>query len=715
MITPAQAAALATSALVRPAIPPALLASPSAEVQAPYRTVVETDADHDDPLEAQRQLDARSPGFATAVDLEHEPGTQPADSLPEVVARTPGATLRSIGGLGQFGSISLRGSSPQQVAMFLDGVPLTSSTAGLVDLSSLPLDGLARVEIYRGYVPVAFGSSAIGGAIDLVGAPAWQRAGLTLAAGYGSFGARETRLSLRGPLSKTGRTAGAVTVGYAGATGDYPFFDDGGTPDLAGDDSTPRRTGNDYDRVAVHGRLDHRRGPWRFAVQQLVQYKDQGIPGPATAQAQDVRLSTLIGRMVASARRYGVGGPGGRLEWLAGIGVERFALDDPSGEVGLGPDAQRRWGADLYLSPRLRLPLWRGAYVGLTADQRLEFVDVDERLETVGTTGDARRSRAAWGAGLQLEQFAFNDRLLVVPVVRVDGLRSRFAVAPGAGEQDDQGRDDLTLGLGPRLGTRLRLAPGLELRASTGRYFRPPTLTELFGDQGYIQGNEGLLPERGTAVDGGLVLDRPGREVTLYAQIAGFSTWSRDLIQWINAGSVVRPVNLGGARLRGLDSSLMFVVPRQWLSLQGNYTFLDSRNDTDDTAQRGQPLPGRPRHEVFGRASVGRGFTVGQVWTEPRLLYTADIIGGTRLDPSGRLVSPTRVLQGVGAQVQLDGRVHLAVEVRNLLDVRTGTVVVRDVAGARPRSRGIADFIGYPLPGRSVWGSVRVEMTGRTR
>jgi iron complex outermembrane receptor protein len=69
------------------------------------------------------------------------------------------------------------------------------------------------------------------------------------------------------------------------------------------------------------------------------------------------------------------------------------------------------------------------------------------------------------------------------------------------------------------------------------------------------------------------------------------------------------------------------------------------------------------------------------------------------------------VLQGAGVELHLDDRVHLVVEVRNLLDVRTATVVL-PVAGARPHSVPIADFIGYPLPGRSVWASLRIELGG---
>jgi vitamin B12 transporter len=714
LLTQALAAAIATSALVRTAVlPPALLSRAPAEApaRAPWRTVVTPDDDASDPHAAQRRLDASGPGFATAVDLEHEPGTRPADALPEVIARTPGATVRSLGGLGQFGAVSLRGSSPQQVAVFLDGVPLGSSMAGLVDLGSIPLDGLARVEIHRGHVPVAYGSAAIGGAIDLVGAPAWRRAATTAHVGVGSFGAGEARLGLRGPLGRRGRTAGALTLGYAGATGNFPFVDDGGTPDLGGDDRTVRRVGNDYDRIALHARLDHRRGPWRVAVQELVQAKDQGVPGPAAAQAERVRLSTLTARTIATARRHGLGGPGGRLEWLAAVGTSLQRYHDPAGEVGLAIDDQRLRTLDLYLSPRLRVPLWRDAWLGLVADHRTELVGVDERTPTVGASGDARRTRLSLGAGLQLEQFLLHDRWLLVPVLRVDGLDSRFALPAGAGEQDDAGADAVAVGFAPRLGTRVRILPGVELRGSGGRYFRPPTLAELFGDRGYLVGNEGLRSERGHAVDGGLVLDRAVAGTTVYAQLAGFATWSEDLITWVSAGAVARPVNVAGARVRGLESAIAVVPAARLLTLHANYTFLDTRNDAADPAQHGQPLPGRPRHELFARATAGRAVRALGVPVEPRVLYTVDVVAGTALDTAGRLLLPPRVLQGVGLETHLAERVQLVVEVRNLLDVRTATLVL-PVAGARPRSVAIADFIGYPLPGRSVWGSLRIEVWG---
>lgn len=672
--------------------------------------MVRDGGDEADPLDAQRRLDARSPGFATAVDLEHEQGARPSDGLAEIVARTPGASVRSIGGLGQFSAVSLRGSAPQQVQLFFDGVPIGGSLAGLSNLDDLPLDGLTRLEIYRGHVPVAFGGATLGGAIDLVSAPG-DEAVTRVAGGVGSYGARQTRFDLVRPLRRQMHLS--ARFGYAGAEGNFPYVDDGGTPHNTADDATRRRGNNHYDRAQGQLRLDVRRGKWRIGAHEIVQYKEQGIAGPARAPTHAMRLDSVAARTIFTARRTELGRPGGRLEWVSGIAVDHRRFTDPLGEIGFVDD-QRTTSLDAYLSPRIRLALWRGAFVRLVADQRTEWVRIEQRGGVFTPSGNSVRTRATQGVGAELEQFLFERRLLVVPGVRLDALVNRFAVAPGDGEQGDAGRDDRVLGWSPRLGTRLRVVPGLELRGSVGRYFRPPTLMELFGDQGYVVGNEGLRPETGHTVDGGVVLDHVSGGLHTYAQVAAFATWSRDLIQWVNAGLVARPDNVAQAHVRGLETSLVLAPTARIVDLQANYTLLETEDRGSDPARRGQPLPGRPRHELFVRSSAGRLWWTSGIPVEPRVFYTVEFVAGTFLDPSGRHELPPRAIQGLGTELHVARRVHLAVEVRNLLDVRTAFVTL-PVASPRLQRVPVSDFLGFPLPGRSVWATLRIDMQRLSR
>jgi iron complex outermembrane receptor protein len=688
------------------------LSSAPPELDERYRTVVA--ADEPDAFAEQRAADRRTPGFVTVVDLTRPDGARPSDGLAEVLARAPGTTVRSLGGLGQFGSVSLRGSSAQQVQIALDGVPIGSALAGLVDVGSLPLDGTDRIEIHRGFAPVEYGSAAIGGVVDLVGTVADDVTTVRAAAGMGSFGARTASIGVQVPVARG--VSVAPWVGYGGATGAFPFHDTAGTPQIPDDDGTRRRANNHYDRVFAQTRVDVRRRGWRVGVRPMGGFKQQGIPGPGSAQTRSSALSTADGRLLLRAVRNDLGRPGSQLAWVAGVGVQQRRFSDPRNEIGLAVDDEWTTALDTWVSPRLRLALWRGAWVRIVADQRTELVRVSERSvaspDALETSGDATRTRTGLGLGVQLDQHLFARRWLLAPVLRVDVLDSRFAVRPGEGEQDDQGRDAVTIATSPRLGTRLRLVGGLEARASAGRYFRAPTLLELFGDRGWAIGNEGLRPERGTTVDAGLVLDRGlgtrGRG-RLYAHAAGFSIWARDLVQWIQAAQVVRPVNIEGARLTGLETGLSLHAPWRIVTATANYTLLSSRNLGPDPEQRGAPLPGRPRHEAYASVSTGHEWHPGGLPIEPRGFYRLDLASRTFLDPSGRVEVPTRILHGVGAELFADRRIHFAFEVRNVLDTRV-TTWSPPIEGVGPLPVPLSDFIGYPLPGRSFFATLAIDV-----
>ncbi len=668
----------------------------------PLRTVVVSEAS--DP---QRQLDAQSPGFATGIDLKDPPGARPADALGEVLGRSVGASVRSLGGLGQFSALSLRGSTAQQVALFLDGVPLGGS-GGVVNLGDLPLDSLGHISVYRGLVPVTLGGAAIGGAVDLASAmhcdPARRRYSSVL--GLGSFGAREVRASTSQPLAR--RMCLDVRAGLAAATGDFPFLNLGNTLQDPRDDRYERRRNNHYERflgqVAVHGR----RGRWHYRGQQLVLLKRQGVPGIATGnQAEATSLDALHSRSLVRLRRDHRARPG-HVELVGGFASEYSRYRDPLGEVSLALTDQSAHTLDVYVSPRVRTRLWTGADLIATVDVRHESNRVEQHQWTA-PRGDAQRQRTSGGVGLQLDQFLADDRVHLQPTLRVDGLASQFAVPAGHGELDDRGRNHRDVGLSPRLGVRYTLGGGLSLRASGGRYFRPPTVLELFGDRGYTRGNEGLRAERGHNFDGGVVWAARGAHHQIHAHAAGFVTATTDLIQWQQAGPTVRAQNVDAAHVTGFETAANFAVLDGDIQFAANYTLLAAHNLSDAPSQRHQPLPGRPRHQTFVQVGLGHTWTIAATPVRPRLVYSVEHAARTFLDPSGRFEVPRRVLHGVGLELHIASRIHFGVEVRNFFNLRT-TPWTPPTANTPAITVPIADFFFYPLPGASLWSNLRIDL-----
>ena len=105
----------------------------------------------------------------------------------------PGQILGA-GGVGTANSVFLGGARNQDVIVTLDGIRLTdSSGTGGVNVSTLGLAGIDRVEVQLGPCSAAFGSDAMGGVVALSSSAGTTAPGLAgeVKAGVGTMGVRE--------------------------------------------------------------------------------------------------------------------------------------------------------------------------------------------------------------------------------------------------------------------------------------------------------------------------------------------------------------------------------------------------------------------------------------------------------------------------------------------------------------------------------------------
>ena len=238
------------------------------------------------------------------------------------------------------------------------------------------------------------------------------------------------------------------------------------------------------------------------------------------------------------------------------------------------------------------------------------------------------------------------------------------------------------------------------LAAHAGSSARPPSFVELYGDRGAFVGDPTLQPESAWTVDAGARLARRLGAARIDVTVDGFGTWAQDLITFVpvSAYGRVKAANIGRARLAGVE------VRRQRLTagpvaLRAAYTGLATENDAACTVAVGTctrpPLPGRPADDVVADVIATGG--------PASLRVGVDAVTGIASDLAGSIGVPPRVLTSLGARIDVARGVRLAVDVRNLFDVRTGTY-----AGALgPVHEPIGDAFQYPLPGRSVLVSAR--------
>jgi vitamin B12 transporter len=122
-----------------------------------------------------------------------------ARSVADALATIPGVTLYRYGAYGALTSYGLRGASSEQTLVLLDGIPIAAATTGSVDLASFPIGSVRRIEVVESGASTLYGTSAVGGVINIItGAPR----GTDVLLADGSYGDRDARVSSGdGPFS----------------------------------------------------------------------------------------------------------------------------------------------------------------------------------------------------------------------------------------------------------------------------------------------------------------------------------------------------------------------------------------------------------------------------------------------------------------------------------------------------------------------------------
>lgn len=131
----------------------------------------------------------RSAFNAVALDAEALQNT--TKSLGDALSQLPGMKLRESGGVGSDLQLMLDGFSGKHVKVFIDGVPQEGAGTAY-DLNNMPVNFAERIEVYKGVVPVGFGTDAIGGVVNIVTRK--QRRSWFVDASY-SFGSFNTHKS----------------------------------------------------------------------------------------------------------------------------------------------------------------------------------------------------------------------------------------------------------------------------------------------------------------------------------------------------------------------------------------------------------------------------------------------------------------------------------------------------------------------------------------
>lgn len=106
-------------------------------------------------------------GASVTVIARDEIEERKAPFVLDLLRTVPGVVVTQSGSAGKLATVFLRGASPDQTLVMIDGVRLTDSL-GFTDLSSISTANVERIEIIRGAQSAMYGAGAMGGVINIV-------------------------------------------------------------------------------------------------------------------------------------------------------------------------------------------------------------------------------------------------------------------------------------------------------------------------------------------------------------------------------------------------------------------------------------------------------------------------------------------------------------------------------------------------------------------
>ncbi len=462
--------------------------------------------------------------------------------------------------------VSLRGlgsTAASRSLVLLGDVPINDSFGGWIHWLELPALSVGRVEVVRGGVSDLYGSSAVGGVVQISPVPLAEKPELVLESGFGAEGLNDNEALLR---VGRGRWAGLAAAGSINTDG-YTLV----APNLRGPVDAHSNVHAENALVFGERRLGPAGSGQGFFLRGNVLNEDRHNGTPLTTNATRLwRYSAGLdrgdwqgrawGSTIAFRQSFSSVAPGRVSETLTRVAT------GPADELG----GAVRW-RHAFLPTLVALA---GSDV---RDIRAEDMERPTARGAAPTTTTARQTDAG-GYG---ELLWTPGPWLLSASARADRFLSRDAAqyTLTTGAQKALPSIDQVV-VDPRAGISRRLGKALAVSASGFRAYRAPTENELYrngqvGQQNTLA-NANLLSERATGWEAGLAGEATSRWAASWRGSYFWTAVNRPItaltLSTTPTATTLERENLGQIRSRGisLDGA---IHPAGWLQITGGYQF----------------------------------------------------------------------------------------------------------------------------------------------
>jgi outer membrane cobalamin receptor len=519
----------------------------------------------------------------------------------DLLATLPGIQAYKQGGLGSFQTVSVRGIAARNVLICVDGVPLNDASGGAVNLGSIDLNQMEKVEVYKGNVPAKFGVSGLGGAINFVTKNAVKKGGRVLAA-YGNHNTWEGSFQVSAPVTDSIMFASSFATRHS--DNDYEYTNRSGTQYNDEDDYTATRENAQYTDVSgnVQFRMLHGNGYFSTLSVTASRY-ESGNPGK---EDQQTKVAKFVGE--SALIRYGLESVGYFNDALFLNGGVSARFDKnlsstyyPLDHIGYSTSRYLEYGAAVYkIVPEIAAE-WKPVQ---PLESSVRLAGEWERAEARGISKDWALDRFTFlGSGELYYQIFRHGGFGTEGSVQVlkDRLdKGEFIQPTGTRYLEDASDRDATVS--GRIFSRLGAAGSpLTGEISIGRFYQQPTLMELYGCYPGILSNPALKREKATKFEASGLFMFPGRRTGL--RTAYFESHIEDGISWVILAELMRAENIARSRVRGVELELNS-SPARLVDVVLRATFQKTEDRSKSSTYHGNMLPGEPERSYFAEATL---------------------------------------------------------------------------------------------------------------
>jgi outer membrane receptor protein involved in Fe transport len=656
---------------------------------------------------SERKSHVRQSAF-NAVDLSVKEMHNSSRSLGEALSQLPGLKLRESGGVGSDAQLTLDGFSGKHVKVFIDGVPQEGAGTAL-DINNLPVNFAERIEVYKGVVPVGFGSDALGGVINIVTKKRRHGWSLDASYSYGSFNTHKSYVN----FSHTLRNGLAYEINAFQNYSDNNYWIDNYITEF-GDDGISentdrskiyhvRRFNDRFHNEAVIGKFGVTGKSWAdrlmlgFNYSHFYKEIQTGVYQYIVFGQKHRKGHSLVPSLEYSKRNLFTKGLDVMLNanynhnTTMNIDTSSFKYNWLGDRKYTGSRGEQSYQDNRSLNTNFNATF--------TAEYRLKKAHTFT-LNHVSSTF-RRTTRSKVDGSQQLSDFSIPK----VTRKNITGLSYRLMPSrkwsvtafgkyynqynrgpvsqssDGVGNYVEMSRTTNAFGYGAA-GTWF-IIKGLQVKLSYEKAYRLPTTDELFGDEDLEAGKTDLRPENSDNVNLNLGYSRHFGEHFVNAEGTLIFRDTKDYIQrglsTVSGMSYGFYENHGRVRTQGYNISARYGWSR-WLSIGGTFSNINVRdheryvagNTLQESETYGQRMPNQP----YMFASFDATFTWHNLFADGNTLTVAydgyyqhafPLYWEHFGDPVSKSVVPDQLSHNLSISYSLqNGRYNISLECRNL-------------------------------------------------